>query len=116
AYVLVRFHWQHLPLQNRDGTPFDLFAALRRLAPGEVGDFAVQTAEDSKQEIPAIPGRVVAVRKSAAAAQRARRKVWAEAKKKGRTPDARTLESCDYLFVFTTLPPSLLNAGEVLEL
>jgi hypothetical protein len=74
----------------------------------------VQTAPASDGTA-AVPGRLVAVRKSTPAAEAARRRVQAAARKKGRTPDARSLEAADYLFVFTTVAPAVLPAPAVLE-
>ena len=114
--VLVRFAWQNLPLQQPNGTPFDLVAALQTLSQDQRGDWPVQTAPDPKNGLPALCGRVIARKKTAQAAEAARRQALANAKKKGRTPDARTLLCCDYLFVFTTLPAEALDAETVLEL
>jgi hypothetical protein len=115
ARVLVRLNWQNVPLQRPDGTAFDLLAHLRSLAAGEIGEWAVQTAP-AKEEIPAVPGRLIAVRKSPQAAEKSRRKLLAAARKKGKTPDARTLEAAEYVFVFTTMPAAELSALAVLEL
>ena len=114
--MLVRLNWQNLPLQRRDGEPFDLLAALRSLVGGEIADFGVETVPDPREGLPAMPGRLVAVRKSPQAAEAARRRVRQQASKKGKTPDARTLEAAEYVFVFTSVTPERLNAPEVLEL
>jgi hypothetical protein len=114
--VIVRLNWQNLPLQHPDGTPFDLLAALRSLPEAGYGDFPVQTAPAAPQELPPTPGRLVALRKSPAQAEAARRKLLQAARKKGKTPDARTLETAGYIFLFTTVPPSELSAAAVLEL
>jgi hypothetical protein len=117
ALLVVRFSEQTLPLEDRDGQPFDLLAALRSLGPTQVGDFPVQTApqEKGKQLLtPALAGRVVALRKSPQAAEAARRQVREQARKRGRTPAARTLEAADYVFLFTTLPDTV-PATTVLE-
>jgi hypothetical protein len=113
AAVLVRLAWQMIPLQSPDGAPFDLFAALRSLNSGEVGDWEVQSAPAS-DGTPAVAGRLIAVRKSPQAAQVARRKLLADARRKGRTPDARSLEAAAYLFVFTTVAAAALPAGQAL--
>src|SRR5712691_7210604 len=115
ARVLVRLNWQNVPLQRPDGTPFDLLAHLRPLAAGEIGAWEVQTAP-VPGTIPAVPGRLIAVRKSPQAAEKSRRKLLAAARKKGKTPDARTLEAAEYVFVFTTVPAEELSALSVLEL
>jgi hypothetical protein len=114
AAVLVRLGWQSVPLQRRDGTAFALLGTLRRLEPGEIGEWEVQTAPD-KEGTPAVPGRLIALRKSAQAAEAACRKLRAMARKKGRTPDARSLEAAAFIFVFTTADGEQLPAPAVLE-
>jgi DDE family transposase len=115
AWVLVRLNWQNVPLQRPDGTAFDLLGALRRLEPGEIGEWEVQTAP-ARDGTRAVPGRLVAVRKSLPAAEASRRKLLAAARKKGKTPDARTLEAAGYVFVFVTVPTAVLGGPAVLEL
>jgi Transposase DDE domain len=115
ALVIVRLCWQTVPLQRRDGTAFDLLAHLRALEAGEIGEWAVQTAP-AKDGTPSVPGRLIAVRKSPQAAEKSRRKLLAAARKKGKTPDARTLEAADYVFTFATVPEEQWAAPAVLEL
>src|SRR5712692_4854448 len=114
ALVIVRLCWQTVPLQRRDGTPFDLLAHLRALEAGEIGEWEVQTAP-AKDGTPAVPGRLIAVRKSPQAAETSRRKLRAAARKKGKTPAARTLEAAAFVFAFTTVPGEQLAAPAVLE-
>ncbi len=114
AAVIVRLGWQSVPLQRRDGTAFDLLGTVRALEPGEIGEWAVQTAPD-KEGTPAVPGRLIARRKSTEATEVARRKRRATARKKGRTPDARSLEAAAFIFVFTTAAAEQLPAPAVLE-
>lgn len=114
--VLVRLTWQNLPLQDPDGQPFDLLGALRDLADDAIGEFAVQTAPSPKERIPAIAGRLIARRKDAKTTAEAQRRVRAQARKKGRTPSAQTLEAAAYLFLFTTVPADDLAAEWVLAL
>ena len=114
ARFLIRLNWQNLPLQTLLGMPFDLFEALRQV--GETAmEFAVQTSPD-KGWIPAIPARLVAMRKSPEAAEKSRNKVIREAKKKGRKVNPLTLEASAYIFVLTSIPTSLLTAAQILEL
>lgn len=62
-----------------------------------------------------IPGRLCALRKSAAAAARARERVRRESQRGGTELQPQTLEAADYVFVFTTLAPKV-SAQQVLEL
>lgn len=114
--VVVRISWQNMPLQNPDGTTFDILEHARALGQTEPGEWAVKTAPCAKKGIVSVSGRLVALRKSQAAAERERRKVRKQYSKKGRTPDKRTFEACDYILVFTTLMPSEASAQEALEL
>ena len=114
ADVIVRLNWQNFPLLCKDGSGFDILAHLRTLEPGEIGDWEVWSAPSGK--IGSVKGRLIAVRKAKDAAERERRKVRENAKNKGHTPDARTLEACDYIFIFTTLTREQAAAEEILQL
>jgi len=116
ADFLVRLNWQNVPLEQPSGQPFDLLEALRGIPDAAAGDFHVRVRSSSKDKIPAIPGRLVATRKSEAAAEAARLKVMKEATRKGRTVDPRTLESAGYVFVLTSLSAEDLPAEDVLAL
>ena len=116
ADFIVRLNWQNMPLQTADGRDFDLLDALRRLPEAAAGEYAVQVAPSPEAGLPALPTRLVAVRKSEAAAEESRKRVLAERSKKGRSVDPRTLETAGYIFVLTTLRAEALPASEVLEL
>lgn len=113
---LVRINARNVPLELPGGGTFDLFAFLGSLnghAPGEV---EVQTQPDRRNDIPAVPCRLVAVRKPPAAAEAARKKVIAEARRKGRTPDPKTLEACSYVLILTSTSKARLDATQVLAI
>lgn len=112
--VLVRLPWNNFPLEDEFGKPFDLFVALRSLETAQAGDFTVQSA--FKRGIPAIPGRLIALRKTPEQAEKSRRKIREQARKKGKTPDARTLEAAGYIFLFTTVARESLGAAQALDL
>lgn len=112
--VVVRLCWSNFPMQNPDGTVFDLFTSLRSLRGKDFCDVSVKTAPI--KEIPSISGRFIGVRKEKEAAERARRKANRDARKKGRTPSKLTLEACDYIFLFTTCSEAELGVEDVLEI
>lgn len=114
ADVVVRLSWQNLPLLCEDGKPFDILAHLRSLGCNEIGEWSVWTAPKGKMG--SVKGRLIAVHKAMDAAEKERRKVREQAKKKGRTPDARSLEAAGYVFIFTTLASEQATAQEVLAL
>jgi hypothetical protein len=112
--VLVRFAWNHLPLQTLEGAPFDLISALSTLKAGEYGDWAVQTAPDA--DIASLRARVVAFPKTEEATQKAIRLATKAARKKGHQIQPQTLVACGYIFVFTTLALSEADAALILAL
>ena len=116
ASVLVRMNWQNLPVEYPDGTEFELFEHLRSLEHARSGGWAIRTKPDPKAGLPAIAGRLVAIRKSEQASEESRRKLLREARKKGKTPTSATLEAAEYIFVFTTLPEEEFSNEQILEL
>jgi len=112
ARVVVRINWQNLPLEVGKGEPLDLIAWLREVPELEAAERVVWVeTPDGRFEL-----RLVAKRLSQAAAEAARRRIRQEAKKKGRTPDDRTLEAAGYIFVVTNLSSEEWSASDVLEL
>ena len=88
----------------------------------ETGD---QSGGDPWRVVGATPGRqratplrlrVVAIRKSPAAAEKAQRKARKDAKDHGHTVSEETLEACDYVLILTTLSETAADAAEILEL
>lgn len=112
--VIVRLNLTNLPLIDAKGRPFELLRHLRTLTPGRVGDWPASIAAD-KTDQSAIAGRVCAIKKSKAAAQRAREKAARESRHQGHQIRPDTLEAADFIFVFTTLD-ARVPAAAVLEL
>ncbi len=114
AEVLVRFGWNALRLQNLDGTPWSVLDAVRTLTDGTPGEWLVQIP--GKKERPTLPVRIVAMRKSAVAAEKARRTARKDARAHGHTVSQETLEAADYVLILTTLSAAEADAAEILEL
>jgi len=100
--VIVRLNLTNLPLIDREGHPFTLLSQLRTLDAGRAGDWPVAVAEEKKGVQP-IAGRVCAIKKSEAAAERARARAERESRRAGHQVRPETLEAAGYIFVFTTL-------------
>ena len=64
---------------------------------------------------PVVAGRLCAIRKSEAAAAKARDRVRRESQRNGTVLQPQTLEAAGYVFVFTTLPEQV-SATQVLEI
>ena len=71
--------------------------------------------DDRAQPARTVPGRVCALRKSAAAIKLAHRKVRQEAARRGKRTQADTLRFAEYVIVFTTFPAASFSAAEILE-
>ena len=113
AYFLVRLPWSSLPLETRDGEPFDLFAALNSLAEAERGEFAVQFRPPKARPLAC---RLVAIRKTEALAAEARQRVLANSKRHGtKAINLRTLEYAGFICVLTNAPVEL-SSRSILDL
>ena len=113
---LVRITWYHVPLETREGQPFDLLAALKELPQDGIGEFEVRLKPDERHAVPGIACRLVAKRKPDKDALEAKRRAKIVAKKGGHKLDDRTLEACEYFFVLTSLSPTVASAEQVLAL
>jgi hypothetical protein len=111
GHVLVRINLTGTVFLSQDNQRFDIVRHLRSLREGELGDWDVWVQDGDVL----IPGRICAVKKSEAAAEKAKRKILREAKKKKRTVRPETLESAGYVFLFTTLG-RVFSANQVLEI
>jgi hypothetical protein len=112
--VLVRYHSLCLPLFNRKGQELSLLPHLRSLAADDIGDWDVWFKHPLTGRL--IKGRIVALRKSLEAAEKAKKEIHREAAKKQRKTRPETLEYAEYTIVFTSLSRHYFSAKEVLDL
>lgn len=111
GHVLVRLNLDNVPLEEEDGTRFDILAKLRTLGPAAMGDWSVWLRDAQGR----IAARLCGIRKSAQAAERSREKLLREGARKKRSIKPETLEAAGYIFVLTTLPAHFATSA-VLEL
>lgn len=111
AALLMRWHPKTFPVQAFKGKKFDLMQRLRGLSKHSPEQWKVQFRFNDQWYYL----RLCAVRKSRAAAERARRKVTDKARVDGRQPSAQSLELAEYILVLTSLP-SEFTRSQVLEL
>jgi hypothetical protein len=116
ADFLVRLNTHNVPLERRDGTPFDLAGFLRTLETGHPGELRLRIQADPRRGLPALPCRLVALRKAEEAAEAARKALLTECRKQKRQPKPLTLEACGYVLVLTSVEASRLDASKVLAL
>jgi hypothetical protein len=110
--IVVRIGWATFPLEHEDGAPFDLFAWLRQIPALAPGEQAVAVTTPAGR----FSLRLIAQRLPQEAAERNRRRARKIAKRKGKTPDKRTLEAAGYIFLVTNLSASQWTAIQVLAL
>ncbi len=113
ADVLVRAGWKSACWLDGDGNPFDLIAALRQARQHGLIDQPIWVR---RQHRPALCLRLVAVKKSAHAAQAARRKARRQAQKGGHQIARDTLEAADWVILVTSLTPEDFPTADILAL
>jgi hypothetical protein len=110
--VVVRLNATNFPLQNPDGTSFQLLETLRALEGHEPAGWPVQFKARGRL----WPARLCAIRKSTEAAERSKRKITQTNSKKGKQTRHETLEAAEYIFVLATRGLDELAPAQVLEL
>lgn len=104
THFVVRLPWNRMTFrQGEGGEGWDLIEFLRGLPHARVSEAVVRVVAGRGD----FPARMVALRKSAPAAEIARRRILREAKRKGKAPGPETLECAGYFLVLTTLPPAV---------
>jgi len=109
--VVVRLNTGAFPLCDAEGMTFDVLGAMRTLPEHAPGEWPVFFQASGRN----YAARLVAIRKSAAAAKQSRDKLVRAARKKQKQVRPETLEAAGYIIVLTTLGPSTPTSA-VLEL
>jgi hypothetical protein len=114
AQLVVRFFWRNLRLQDAQGQPWDGYAWVQQ------AQLAAREMREAHVWLPTPQGtfavRVLVVRLPDEKAEAARRRYRQTAKKKGRTPDARSLEMAAYVLLITHLPEKTWPIAQVFRL
>jgi len=110
--AVVRLNANSFPLQHADGRTLDPLSMMRSLKGQNARGWPVQFEADGQ----AYAARLCAVRKSRSAAQRSKERLLKQARKKGKTVSATTLELAEYVFVLATPGLDDLTPEQVLEL
>jgi hypothetical protein len=110
--VVVRLHWSSTPLQQADGTSFDLAGWLKQRQSQGQGEEEVFIQVRTHR----VRLRLLALRLSEAAAKRAQQKRKASARTHGCTNQALTIQLADWLVLLTSLEPQQWSRQQVLTL
>lgn len=112
AHVLIRINWQYFPLETQRGHSLAILDCLELLEPGEIGDWQVQFRHQRRL----YPVRLVALRKSQAAAEKEHKRLRREASRRGRKLSRESMRAAHFIYLITDLPHQALPAAEALEL
>jgi hypothetical protein len=112
GHIVLRINWSNFPMEEEDGHPFDLFAWLRKTPIADPAEKDVWATTPPGR----FPLRLIAQRLPQAAADKARRCIRKQAKKKGRAPNKHTLEAAGYVILVTSLPAAQWTAAQVIAL
>jgi hypothetical protein len=113
GWLVVRINWQNLRLENQDGMRVDLIAWLHQMTTAEAmveHEVVLGTPQGR------FPLRLIIAALPQEAADKARNRLRKIYRKKGKTPDKRTLLAAGFTMVVTNLPPQEWKAQDVLKL
>ena len=113
ADLLIRTGWKGAHWLDANGRPVDLIALFRKAAARGVIDCPISVKRKSG---PALPLRLVAVKKPAQACEPARRKARRQAQKEGYQISKATLAAADWVILVTSLSPEDYPTEDVLAL
>ena len=112
ADILVRLNRQSLPVFDAEGNAFDLLRLFRKMKVGQIQQWWTRVKHPSGGW---VPGRLIALKRSAEATRLARRRLEINASKKQKKVSPESWTAAQYFFVWTTLADSFTAPG-VLEL
>jgi Transposase DDE domain len=130
AHVVVRLNLVTLPLYRADGQRLDVLACVQALQPGQCaawdawvkdttlcksGEQADATKAGGAKADKYVRGRLCAVCKDEASADKARTRAKRESQRSGCTLQPQTLQAANYVLLFTTLDETF-PVQQVLEL
>jgi hypothetical protein len=115
AQFIVRLNSTAVPLQQPGGGEFDILQAVRKLPEAVAGEFEVEVKPDKRKHIPALPVRLVALRKTEEAAEQARTKAIKDSTRRGHAIQPQTLELAGYVLLLTSTSGSEFSPQEILE-
>jgi hypothetical protein len=113
ADLIVRAGWKSGRWLDADDVPVDLVRELRANAASGLVDRPIRVARKSGKTLDL---RLIAVKKSAAAAETARRKARRAARKGGNQISKATLAAAEWVILITSLKPETFSTADVLAL
>lgn len=115
ADFLVRIGWNALRLRHRDGSKFDLFAALARIKPGKHAEAQVWI-QPGRAQRDLMPVRLIMARKPPGAVESSRKRARRQSANHHKKTQPQTLVAAEYVLLITTLDPACFSAPDCLAL
>jgi hypothetical protein len=115
AYFVIRMGWQNLPLQDGQGRPFSVSAWLR-VQSSDPAAHPSQVSVWVRTPQGRFPIRLIARAIPPEKAERNRQNMLAEAKRKHRSVDERSLLAAGFVMVVSNLPELSWSASQILDL
>jgi hypothetical protein len=110
---IARVGWNALRLSTPDGQLFDLIGHLKSLPVDTIPhEVAVSVAAGAGH--PALPARLIILRKTPEATEAARAALRRSAVKRGRQLDPRSLVAAEFMLLITSLPAQGYEAADIL--
>lgn len=110
--LVVRYNPHGIPLHDPEGNPLDLESVLSASGATE----CCLPTQVRNRDHESLAGHRHALRLPPAQAAEARRRARANAAKKGRPPQARTLIFAEWVLIWTTLPPEIVSTATIMAL
>jgi hypothetical protein len=110
--VLSRITLHNMPLYTESGKKMPVLSRLRTVHVGQVREWAawVRTGNES------FSGRLVAVKRGRQAIKEAEARVLRRANRKQQSVSAETLAAAAYVFVWTSVPATVIDANKIMEI
>jgi hypothetical protein len=112
ADILVRLNRQSLPIFDAGENPLEVPRLFQKMKVGQIEQWSTQVKHPNGGW---VPGRLIALKRSAEATRLARHRLEINASKKQKKVSPESWEAAQYFFVWTTLTDTFL-APAVLEL
>lgn len=112
ADIVVRLNRQSLPVFDAEENPLNVLRLFRKMKVGQIQEWTTQVKHPGGGW---VPGRLIALKRSAEATRLARRRLQLNASKKQKKVSPASWAAAQYFFVWTTLAKSF-PAPTVLEL
>lgn len=117
ALVLVRMHWKSLVLIDVKGNRIRPLVVSKNLKnPGDMLEASVFIQENQRENLPALAGRLIIIRKSPEATAKSLKKLKRRASRRINRLQPQTLQSTQIICLFTTAPREMLDAKALAEL